>query len=339
MLNGHGNDIFKYSDIIADFSSNVVPYEYNKRLLDKLKFEGFNINCLTNYPEPDAGGCSKLFEERYNLPSDSVLTLNGSVEGIYLIAETYKKSKALIFISSFREYEDASKKFKHKITYQANDIFEIGGSYDLVFLCNPNNPDGKIYPTYKIEYFLSKYPDTIFVVDEAYIEFTPASESFIRTSKKYKNLIILRSFTKYYSIPGVRLGFLIGHPEVVSKIKSNKIPWSVNSIAVSFGKTILENFKELAPDLTELFGNSEKLKRELIQIDNLKIYPSNTPFFLIKSKILKAEKLKNILAEKYKILIRDASNFRGLTDYYFRISTQTAEKNLMLLNALKGIYA
>lgn len=339
MLNGHGNDIFKYSDIIADFSSNVAPHEYNNRLLSRLDSEFFNINSLTNYPEPDAGECSKLFEEIYNLPSDSVLTLNGSVEGIYLIAETYKKSKTLVFIPSFREYEDASKRFKHKITYQPNDIFEIGGSYDLVFLCNPNNPDGKIYPNYKTEYFLMKYPDTIFVVDEAYIEFTPASESFIRISRKYKNLIILRSFTKYYSIPGVRLGFLIGHPKVVSKIKKNKIPWSVNSIAVSFGKTILENFKELAPNLTELFKNSESLKRELVKIHNLKIYPSSTPFFLIESKTLKVKKLKNILAEKYKILIRDASNFRGLTDYHFRISTQTPEKNLILLNALKGIYA
>lgn len=339
MLNGHGNDIFRYGDIKADFSTNVVPYEYNLNVLNRLKSAVTDFSEFINYPEPDAESYSKLFEQKHNLPAGSTLTLNGSTEGIYLIAETYKKSDTLIFTPTFVEYEDASKKFRHNLTFKTNRDFRIDKNYDIIFLCNPNNPDGKVYPLNEIKHFLQKFKNTLFVVDEAYSKLSRDCETSLNLLNDYKNLIVLKSFTKYYSIPGVRLGVLTGHPKVVKKIKINKIPWSVGSFALKIGKLIAENIKDSAPDLTKLFEESEKLKTAISAIDRLKVYPSATPFFLVKSGSLNAKKLKQTLVENYKILIRDASNFRGLSKYHFRLSTQAPEKNRLLLNALREIYA
>ena len=338
MLNGHGNDIFKYNKIVADFSSNVVPKDYNEKLLKNLCAKGFDLNFLINYPEPDAGVCSKLFEERNHLVPNSVLTLNGSVEGVYLIAETFKKSKTLIFTPTFMEYEDGANRFGHKIIFKSNSDFEIKEGFDLVFLCNPNNPDGKVLDLEKVKYYLKRFSKTLFVMDEAYGELCKGFESYIGLVKKYRNLIVLKSFTKLYSLPGIRLGFLVGSPKMVANIIKRKIPWSVNNIALNFGRIILQSPEDIKVDTRKLFENSEKLKSELLKLKDLKVYPSNTTFFLLKSKVLKAKKLKKLLIQRHKILIRDCSNFRGLTDYHFRISTQTEEKNDLLLGALKEIY-
>lgn len=338
MLNGHGNDIYKYHDIKADFSSNVIPYDYNQKLFTKLNSLKIDKDIFVNYPEPDASSCSRLFEKNYNLPKYSTLSLNGSVEGIYLIAQTFKNAKSLIFIPTFSEYEDAAKSFGHTITFKRNDKFEIDETYDIVFLCNPNNPDGKYFYPDEVEINLKRFKNTLFVIDEAYIRLFRGAISLVSLTTKYENLLVLNSFTKFYSIPGIRIGFLIGSYKTIDKIKAHKIPWSVNSVAINVARIILENHKELTPDLSDYFQECLRFKSELSKINGLKIYPSAMPFFLIKSEKFDAAYLKNLLAEKYKLLIRDASNFRGLSEYHFRVSTQTPEKNDMLENALREIY-
>jgi len=338
MLNGHGNDIYNYHNIMADFSSNVIPYEYNQKLFTKLNSLKIEKDIFINYPEPDASSCSRLFEKVNSLPKGFTLSLNGSVEGIYLIAQTFKNAKSLIFIPTFSEYEDAAKSFDHKITFKRNDRFEIDKIYDIVFLCNPNNPDGKYFYLDEIENNLRKFKNTLFVIDEAYIKLCKGAKSLATLTAQYENLLILNSFTKIYSIPGIRIGFIIGNSKTVEKIKVNKIPWSVNALAVKVANIILENFEDLTPDLSDYFKESVRLKSELSKIDGLKIYPSDMPFFLIKSRKITASHLKDLLAEKYSLLIRDASNFKGLSRYHFRISTQSPEKNDILLKALREIY-
>lgn len=330
MIHGHGGDSYLF-DVKYDFSSNVIPKEFNIKLLriiEDIKFD------FTRYPEPDASTLSKLFEKRFQLPENSTIALNGSIEGIYLWAEFLKNTRFLIPVPSFSEYEDAAKRFSKDILFcNYNNLSENITYVDSIILCNPNNPDGTLIPKDFILSLVKKYRTKNFLIDEAYIDIAGDKHSLLNHIKDNKNLFILRSMTKLFTLPGVRLGFLSFHPENYEKIISYKFPWSVNSAALRIGKLILQRYDELLPDLTEYRATIKKFHEMLSKVPNLEVKSSTTNYFLCKSTV-KSSILKQILLEKYRILIRDASNFKTLTDYHIRISAQTDEANSKLVEAL-----
>lgn len=330
MIHGHGGDSYLF-DIKYDFSSNVIPKEFNTKLLSLISEMKFDF---TKYPEPDAFSLVKLFEEKYHLPNNSTIALNGSVEGIYLVAEFLKNTQFLIMAPSFSEYEDAAKRFSKNVSFCTyDDLTEAVKRADSVVICNPNNPDGTFLQREFIFSLLKKYPDKNFLIDEAYIDIIGDEHSILNYVLEYENLFVLRSMTKLFTLPGLRLGFLSFHPKNYEKIIQYKYPWSINTAAIEIGKLILKNYDEILPNLKEYRIIAKKFYDKLSQIKNLDIKNSSTNYFLCKSPI-KSSILKQTLLKEYKILIRDASNFKTLTDYHFRVSSQTEKANKELIKAL-----
>lgn len=330
MIHGHGGDSYLF-DVKYDFSSNVIPKEFNSKLLriiEDIKFD------FTKYPEPDASTLSKLFEKRFQLPENSTIALNGSIEGIYLWAEFLKNTRFLIPVPSFSEYEDAAKRFSTHISFCTyDDLTKAVNQADSVIVCNPNNPDGTFLEREFILSLLKKYPDKNFLIDEAYIDFIGDEHSILNYVSTYENLFVLKSMTKLFTLPGLRLGFLSFHPKNYKKIVQYKYPWSVNSAAIEIGKLILKNYDDILPNLNKYRIIIRKFYDALSKIKNLDVKESATNYFLCKSPI-KSSTLKQTLLTQYKMLIRDASNFRTLTDYHIRISAQTEEANSKLVEAL-----
>lgn len=333
MIYGHGDDHYHFPNIRVNFSSNVNPAGINSGLQAYLK------NCiekLDTYPEPLAETLAARIEQQKGLPSGTVLITNGAVEAFYLIAALYEKKKALIYTPSFSEYEDACKTYGHSVEFQNNDLFpgKIKEYSDTVWICNPNNPDGRIFDVNILKGQIEENRETLFVLDEAYAEFTNEPASLESEAPFLPNLIVVRSLTKRFSIPGLRLGYLVCPPTINKKLREGLMPWRINTLALEAGMYCFSD--DFSDDFHpwEWLDESLRLQAEIGKIEGFSVTPSRTVFFLVKGPV-KASLLKKELAEKYGILIRDASNFRGLAENHFRISCRSPKENNCLIETLK----
>ncbi|WP_299252769.1 aminotransferase class I/II-fold pyridoxal phosphate-dependent enzyme [uncultured Aquimarina sp.] len=334
MLKGHGDDLYRYnSQIDYNFSSNVYYKGCKKLLLEAISNA---IQTIENYPSPIARELNVLAADKFNLNSNQFLFTNGAVEAFYLIAQLYKNKRATITSPTFSEYEDACKINQLECCFADREAIEFTNfDSELVFICNPNNPDGKILELDKIQRLLSTHPQTHFIIDEAYIEFSNQVETAVPLINLYTNLTIVRSLTKTFAIPGLRLGYIISNSNFIKEVLTYKMPWSVNSLAIKGGQFIFENYEKLAFDAEALFNETEQFKQQLKKIEWLEIIPGTTSYFLVKLKNRKASSLKNYLIEKHQILIRDATNFTGLQGEYIRLAVQSQTANNKLIKALK----
>ncbi|PIF06578.1 MAG: aminotransferase class I/II [Draconibacterium sp.] len=333
MIYGHGDDIYNYKNIRINFSSNVNPQGINTGLQEHLKS---CIARLNAYPEPLAENLARRIEQQKGLSPGSVLITNGAVEAFYILASLFQKKKSLIYTPSFSEYEDACKMYKHNIEFCSNSLFleKNEKPFDLVWICNPNNPDGKTFNKKILKEKIQQNPNTLFVIDEAYVEFLNKNISLQNEVSKYTNLVVVRSFTKRFSIPGLRLGYLVCPPELITNLRKKLMPWRINSLALEAGLYCFSNNYNDDFQVSEILTESQRFQIEIAQIKGFEVIPSETSFFLVKGPV-NAGKLKKKLAGEYKILIRDASNFRGLSEFHFRLSTQLPDKNNELLKVLK----
>ncbi|WP_438710158.1 pyridoxal phosphate-dependent aminotransferase [Aquimarina muelleri] len=334
MIYGHGDDGYRYNiPFKANFSSNIWYEGTSKKILSYL---GQQLPLIANYPTPNADVLTQKVAEFHELDAFQVLITNGATEAFYNITSVFWGKKAAIGIPTFSEYEDACKKSALKIRYyDRSEVTNISFNEDLVFLCNPNNPNGFSNSVLEIEKMVKNFPNTMFIVDEAYIDFTFKTESCVLLLEKYNNLIIVKSLTKLFSIPGLRLGYILCSKQTGEKLQQSKMPWSVNTMAIEAGKFIFENYKDLHPNMAILLDYCKKLQQQVNTIKGLTVIPSETNYFLAQLEKPNASSLKNYLAHTHHLLIRDASNFRGLDEHYIRIASQDPKKNELLVNALQ----
>lgn len=335
MIHGHGDDGYKFDNkIVANFSTNIWYGEQSNSLKQYL-LENWNV--IGSYPESSAESLVAELATDLNIDETEIVATNGATEAFYLIAQCYAGKSSTIVIPTFAEYEDACKVNNHNISFlnwnnlKPNTLF----STDLVWICNPNNPTGDVIKEKDLKYLLQSNRNTVFVVDEAYIDFTSSISSVINSIKKYDNLIVVKSLTKNFAIPGLRLGYLVANSTLVQNIQFYKPPWTVNSLAIEAGKYLIKHKKKFLPNVNIYESNKKKFVEKLQEFTNLKIYKSETSFFLIEIEKNTAKELKNYLISHFGILIRDASNFRGLSASFIRIATLNEEKNQLLIDALK----
>lgn len=328
MINGHGDDIHGRA-IVSNFSSNI----YNRldnSFLDTYLCE--HISSIHSYPEPDAASLASIIAEQNNIESDNICVTNGATEAIYLIAHVFQKRKSTILIPTFSEYEDACQINDHQLDF-IHSLSEFRGNADLMWLCNPNNPTGITLDLKQLSDFINSFPQTIFVIDQSYEDFTLKKVFGIGEALSYPNVILLHSMTKRYAIPGIRLGYITASYQLISQVKAYCMPWAVNQLAIEAGKYLLNNnfFFNIEQHLLE----TSYFAKELARIKELTVYLEDTNFFLCRLRNRKAKDLKQYLIDDHGILIRDAANFRGLDENHFRIATQSREENNNLIKAIE----
>lgn len=335
MINGHGNDAHNYPFAIkADFSSNVVYHGIPRNLHEHLSN---HINLLASYPNPEAADLKKRMAIHNNLAENQVVITNGSTEAFYLLAQLFRGKHSLIVIPAFSEYEDAARIHNHTISYVNHHVFgeKIDSNIDIIWMGNPNNPDGKTYSPDFIIGICNKHPEKTFIVDEAYDLLCYGFSSPFSNNTQPKNLIVIRSLTKAFSIPGIRLGYILAPVKICEQINKIKMPWSVNALAIETGNYIIDHYEELVPNIINLSHESKNLQDALSELTQLIIIPSNCNYFLVKLKKGKAADLKYYLLQQHGFLIRDAQNFKGLDDSWFRLAIQDQKTNKKLVTAIK----
>ena len=332
MIFGHGDDLYGTEvEIKANFSTNVW---YGADLGLLYKFLTAHLKQIFHYPEPDAGSFRKAVAAYHDMEEGNVLVGNGATELFYTIAHAFSQKHTVIPVPSFTEYEDACTLYRHRVEFvDFCGIRDIPASVGLMFICNPNNPDGRVWKKEEIKALLENHPDMGLVVDESFIHFVPGRPSVLPFLKEYPNLLVVRSMTKCYAIPGLRLGYMLGAPEQIQRIGGFRHPWSVNVLAIEAGKYLLQEGERILPDASDLWRRQRSFSARIAAIPGFRPLPSGTSFFLIETDY-DSRTLKRYLLQKHGLLIRDASNFRGLDNHYFRVNTLTDEKNQWLVEAL-----
>ena len=345
MINGHGNNLYSYKEgvIKVDFSSNIAFNNKSDLIIEQLKG---NLNSIKNYPDPCTVNLSVKIAEHHKLQQENVLVANGSAEAFYLVAHFLANNAAystpstpcntLIHTPAFAEYEDSCALYNHNLAFAPISTFAQGdfSNFRSVWLGLPNNPDGFITNFETVIEKCNKFASTFFVVDMAYNELCSSMQG--ERGELPKNLILINSLTKSFGVPGIRLGYILACKEVIEQLSNMRPPWSVNSLSISVGEYIMDNYNSLIFNKDELIGESIFLQKELGEINSIEVIPSGCNFILCRVCNGKsAAELKEFLVENFGILIRDASNFRGLSREYFRVAAQCRESNLQLIAALK----
>lgn len=333
MIEGHGDDGWKYATALrADFSSNVYYGGLDAGLREHLRGA---IDAVTHYPEAGAVSLQHAAAAAFGVDRGSVLVTNGATEAIYLIAQAFRGMRVTIVGPTFSEYEDACVMQGLEVRRISWEELIAAPPEGLVFICNPNNPTGRALAVKDLMGLADRerLVNTIFVVDESYIDFTRAAESVM--GLRQFNVIILRSLTKSCRIPGLRVGFLVGPEPLIMRIRKYKMPWSVNRLAIEAGLYIFRHAKDFVVPVESLLAATAAWRRELAEATGWRVWDSDTHYFLMETpKAFTAAQLKLHLVSRYGLLIRDAANFKGLGPHHFRVACQAPEQNSLLTNAL-----
>ena len=314
-----------------------------------------NARLIKFYPDPNP---VEFKEEiaRYvgsGIQEENVLLGNGSIELIYMIAESLPKGhKALIPVPSFSEYEKATLRLGGEPVFvQLQENFEletekikkaITSDTKILCICNPHSPSGTLYSKKQllelVEFCNKK--DVIFSVDENYIEFADQSlkNTLAGAVKDYENLFVIRSVTKFYGMAGIRFGYALAATNLIDKLETVRQPWSINGFACQVTTAALNDTQFIENTKITIAKNRETLAKALGEIEGLHVYPSVTNFLLVKiqNRKVTSTMLKELLAKEH-ILIRDCCTFMGMDDSYFRVTIRSEKDNQILVKKIKQV--
>lgn len=356
MIHGHGGNIYEIAKAlgcspweILDMSSNVSPLGMPQGLKVALEKRWGEI---TSLPEVDSKSLRVSFAASMGLQANQVLAGNGTTEFIYAIPPALKVKQVLIVGPTYSDYADACRAFgiepifcpareENEFEPIIDEIQSKLAGVDIAFICNPNNPTGRLIPGKHLKSMLSAYPKVCFVIDESYLPFVPDWEAESLIGAAADNVVVLHSFSKIFGIPGLRLGFLAASPEIIKAFEPFKRPWNVNRPAQAAG-SFLTSQKSFVKETADFVQKERSAFLGYLKgVDTLRPFPSSVHFILFKlNGGLNASELCSRMAE-HKILIRDCSNFYSLSNRFFRIALKTSEANKacarILIDLMKNI--
>lgn len=352
----HGSDLEKIEQVyhikkedITSFSANVNPLGVSPLLKKTLTN---HIDSITSYPDREYTSLRKAISQYTNTDPSNIVVGNGSTELISLFIQIHSPKSALLLAPTYSEYEREISLCGGTFDYhylQENNDFKLDLSalknqlkegFDLLVLCNPNNPTSTALTKDEIVSILTicRQYHIFVIIDETYIEFTPDILTFTAASciTSFDNLVILRGISKFFAAPGLRLGYAIcGNADLLSKMNQIKNPWTINSLAAIAGEIMFSD-KEYMEATKQLIDQERtKICQALSSCKFVKYYNPMANFFLLK---ITNDKINaNIVFEtciKKGLMIRDCSTFAGLDDSYFRFCIMSPGENDKLLAIL-----
>jgi threonine-phosphate decarboxylase len=331
-----------------DLSVNVNPLGPPEVVLDA--WPAFSQE-ISRYPSLDGEGIKTFYWERFGLPGESVLPGNGSIELIYLVPRAFKIRRAAVLQPCFHDYAQAlllcgSEVLPLELSAKGSFKPPTAGEWrrcmagvDAVYIGNPNNPTGTFIPRENLLELARQYPDTLFLVDEAFVQFL---DDFDQVSLLYEqllrpNLLVFHSLTKFYCLPGLRLGALVGDPKTIARVRPFKEPWTVNAVAERVSGILAGCLRYEQRTRKLISTERNKILSGLAGIPGIRTFPATANFFLAQWTATRDldDLLRFLLAEG--IHVRDCRNFPGLEDNFFRFAVRTAPENNRFLHALARI--
>jgi len=347
----HGGDIHGFArsagvrpEEVIDFSASINPLGVPRPVMAAIKGR---LRDIEHYPDPEARQLKDKLSEVCHIDGSLILCGNGCTELIYLLPRVMSFDKVLIPQPTFVEYERACKAARpgcvvidHML--HENDNFDIDPielvreaadhDADAVFLCNPNNPTGRLIEKENLAEAaaMAAKQKIYLIVDESFIEFTSES-SMMGLVEKTSCLIVLRSMTKFYALPGLRLGWGVFPSHIASGLGGSKEPWSVNALAQAAGIAALQETNLKKKTLEYIERRKRSLESGFTR-SGIEYVPSGVNYYLLRTKsaprIIKGLKQHNII-------VRDCAGLKGLDERYMRVAVKKKKENDMLMRYME----
>ena len=299
---------------IIDFSTNTNILSWPENFCD------VDIESLaSNYPDPECVRLREIISSRENISPSKILFTNGINQAIFLLSRIFPNDTAILQ-PCYTEYQRAFTK--------AHDIFTLAdaGKFSHVIITNPNNPTGRFIPDLSLT--AAKNPHTLFIVDEAYID-------FLRTAKPerltgFPNVVILRSLTKIFHLSGARIGYVIADENIIDALKKFMPSWSVNAFAQELALRFLVD-GEFCGRTRDFYRVNTPMFMRGLRGAGFFVMDSDVHYFLVRVED-DTEVIRRLLMKG--IAVRHTRNFSGLEGRYIRVVTRAPEDNVKLVSAM-----
>lgn len=338
--NPHGGDIYA-NNITLDFSASINPLGPPPAVTEAMREA---VSLADHYPDPACRQLTQSISSHEKIPAEFILCGNGAAELIYSFCLSEVPQKALIPIPAFSEYETALLRtgcriIHHKMTPEHGFVPDRSfldsisdQKPDVIFLCNPGNPSGRLIPTEILETTMRmcKHQGIRLFIDECFLDFTGSGQSLTPHLKDNPCLFILKSLTKTYAIPGIRIGYgLSADTRLLQRMSQTVQPWNVSLIAQEAGIAALNEKDYTEKSITMIRTEREWLTDKLQKI-GFEVCPSDANYILFNAPAGLDKKL-----QKRGIAIRNCSNFAGLHAGWYRIAVRSHEENAVLIHEIQ----
>jgi threonine-phosphate decarboxylase len=350
----HGGNVYKVArerripvERIVDFSASINPLGFPATGLRAIRSA---LKQIVHYPDPDCWQLRHVLAQQCRVDPEMILVGNGSTELIHLVPRALAIKSALIIGPTFEEYAHAlmgagsvvqyvhgkrEERFRPPLQEVLRQLSAKRSRLDAVFLCNPNNPTGQVMNRSAL-CELAEVVERLqgwLIVDEAFIDYCQ-EQSVVSMLREHPRLVVLRSLTKFYAMPGLRIGYVLAASKIVDRLKDRQPPWSVNSLVQDASRAVLHD--EVYARKSRAFMENERSRfvRGLRSLSGIRVYPSAANFVLIELPAwTSASEVTDRLASE-DLLVRDCSALPGLTTKMIRVAIRTAKENRLLIAAL-----
>ena len=369
----HGGNIFQFAHEqriepyeVVDFSANINPLGPSQRGLDALNVQ---LRYISHYPDATNDDVLNAIADTYGMDKHQIIVGNGAAELLYAICRLPGYTGAFVPAPGFSEYKEALEASKipvrdifyrpreddngkpyFEVPYLALETFaaELKGQDGriIVFLGNPNNPDGTLLDKDHIRTVASMLKDanSLLVIDESFIDFVgndplQDNEHSIRSLvNEFDNIIVVHSFTKFYAVPGLRIGAAFTNETLITQLQQYIPSWSVNTLAQAYTKAALNDVDYIKRTKQELNEERAFMYNALDVIEGITVYPPSANFILfqVNQEGITANYINEEL-KKYNMIVRNCDSYVGLTNHWVRIAIKDHDTNIKLVDKLTDI--
>lgn len=369
----HGGNIFQFAHEqrielyeVVDFSANINPLGPSQRGLDALNAQ---LRYISHYPDATNDDVLNAIADTYEMDKHQIIVGNGAAELLYAICRLPGYTGAFVPAPGFSEYKEALEASKipvrdifyrpreddngkpyFEVPYLALETFaaELKGQDGriIVFLGNPNNPDGTLLDKDHIRTVASMLKDanSLLVIDESFIDFVgndplQDNEHSMRSLvNEFDNIIVVHSFTKFYAVPGLRIGAAFANETLITQLQQYIPSWSVNTLAQAYTKAALNDVDYIKRTKQELNEERAFMYNALDDIEGITVYPPSANFILfqVNQEGITANYINEEL-KKYNMIVRNCDSYVGLTNHWVRIAIKDHDTNIKLVDKLTNI--
>ena len=369
----HGGNIFQFAHEqriepyeVVDFSANINPLGPSQRGLDALNVQ---LRYISHYPDATNDDVLNAIADTYGMDKHQIIVGNGAAELLYAICRLPGYTGAFVPAPGFSEYKEALEASKipvrdifyrpreddngkpyFEVPYLALETFaaELKGQDGriIVFLGNPNNPDGTLLDKDHIRTVASMLKDanSLLVIDESFIDFVgndplQDNEHSMRSLvNEFDNIIVVHSFTKFYAVPGLRIGAAFTNKTLITQLQQYIPSWSVNTLAQAYTKAALNDVDYIKRTKQELNEEIAFMYNAVDAIEGITVYPPSANFILfqVNQEGITANYINEEL-KKYNMIVRNCDSYVGLTNHWVRIAIKDHDTNIKLVDKLTNI--
>ncbi len=347
---GHGGNIHLLArqnhekSEMLDFSANINPLGPPSWLRSTISR---SLSDVVHYPDPDCFDFVSAIADHFGLDKNGIVPANGSTELLYALPKLLSCSRAVIPVPSYIDYQKVMEQNGKEIlifplfaeenfVLHLDRLSKILSGDEIVILGSPNNPTGTLVHHEEIIQLAQHFSSSWFVVDEAFLDFAEAGKT---VAGKCENIITLHSLTKFFALPGLRLGFGVFPPSLAEQMRKILPPWTVNTLAQNVGTQLFRDTAYRQTSLRYMKKLRQKFYTALQNFTDLHVFPSEVNYFLLQiTSSVNADTLATYLLSQNNIVIRVCGNYAGLDHKFFRVAVRNEEENEKLIDCLQSFF-